>query len=200
MNGILERILNGIDMLKLLVGLGNPGASYQKHRHNVGYWLIDALVEKYKLKPKEKPGYIYYVWEHDFGETYLLKSKKYMNDSGIAVGQIKQFYKWSSDDVWIAYDDMDFEPGVLKIRKGGGAGGHNGVKSIIQNIGSDFYRMRFGVARPSQSEDVKHYVLTSPSVEDRKKIEEAIDNALMYIDLLLEGRYDAFIEKLHAKV
>lgn len=186
-------------MLKLLVGLGNPGAAYKKHRHNVGYWLIDLIVEKYKLKAKEKPGYFYYEWEHEYGVTYLLKSKKYMNELGISVGQIKQFYKWSADDVWIAYDDMDFEPGVLKIRKGGGAGGHNGVKSVISQIGPDFYRMRFGIGRPDPSE-VKNYVLSSPSSTDRKKVEEALSNALMNINLLLEGRYDAFVEKIHSEL
>jgi PTH1 family peptidyl-tRNA hydrolase len=121
-----------------------------------------------------------------------------MNELGVSVGQIKQFYKWSSDDVWVAYDDMDFEPGVLKIRKGGGAGGHNGVKSVISQIGPDFYRMRFGIDRPDPSE-VKNYVLSSPSSDDRKKIEAALDNALMNIDLLLEGRYEAFIEKIHSE-
>jgi|AntRauTorckE5430_2_1112549.scaffolds.fasta_scaffold00026_20 PTH1 family peptidyl-tRNA hydrolase len=186
-------------MLKLLVGLGNPGASYQKHRHNVGYWLIDALVKKHKLKEREKPGYIYYEWAHDFGETILLKSKKYMNDSGHAVQSIQSFYKWDLEDIWVAYDDMDFSPGCLRVKKGKGAGGHNGIKSIIQQVGPDFHRLRFGVDRPKDPGAVKNYVLTSPTVSDRRLIEGAIDNTLMYIDLLCEGRYDAFIEKIHSE-
>lgn len=186
-------------MLKLLVGLGNPGASYQKHRHNVGYWLIDAMVKQYNLKEKEKPGYLYYVWEHEHGETYLLKSKKYMNDSGIAVSQIKQFYKWNAEDVWVAYDDMDFSSGTVRVRKGGSAGGHNGVKSIIQNIGQEFYRLRFGVDRP-EAEDVKKYVLSSPSVSDRKKIEAAIEVTMSHLDLLIMGQYNTFVEKIHSEL
>lgn len=184
-------------MIKVLAGLGNPGNAYKKHRHNVGYWLIDRIVKVHKLKEKEKPGFLYYEWDHDFGQTILLKSKRYMNESGFAIQSVKQFYKYNLEDIWVAYDDMDFEPGVVRVRLGGGAGGHNGIKSVVSQIGSGFYRLRYGVGRPLDASEVKNYVLSSPINKDRDLIEESIDKTLSNIDLLLQGRYDVFTEKLH---
>lgn len=180
------------------MGLGNPGSSYKNHRHNVGFWLIEALVKKHQLVKKEKPGYVYYLWDHAFGQTILVQSKRYMNDSGIAVQKVQSFYKYSLEDVWVAYDDMDFLPGDVKIRLGGGAGGHNGIKSIMQQMGKDFYRLRFGVGRPVAAE-VKNYVLSAPSGEDREKIKKSIERVLVHIDLLCGGQYAMFIEKIHSK-
>lgn len=183
--------------MKLVVGLGNPGKSYENHRHNVGYWLIDQLVKQYGLSKKEKPGYFYYVWQHPHGITYLLKSKSYMNDSGLAVRQLAKFYKFSEKDIWVAYDDMDFKPGCVRVKKQGGAGGHNGIKSVISHIGPGFHRLRFGVDRPADREWVKQYVLTSPSIGERERIWGGIEIVIEHIDLLLKGEYDKFTEKIH---
>ena len=185
--------------MRILAGLGNPGKSYENHRHNVGYWLIDSLIEKYQLSQKEKPGYLVYPWQHDHGTTYLLKSKQYMNDSGLALRQLAQFYKIPPEDIWVAYDDMDFLPGQVRVKKQGGAGGHNGIKSAISHLGPAFHRLRFGVDRPPVPEDVKHYVLTSPSATDRQKIEEAIAIVLSNVDILLAGEYARFTEALHSE-
>lgn len=185
--------------LKILMGLGNPGSAYRNHRHNVGYWLIDYLVDSHQLVEKEKPGYFYYEWNHDFGKTYLLKSKSYMNESGMAFSKMMRFYKYMPSDCWVVYDEMDFLPGVARVKKGGGAGGHNGVKSLIQHAGPDFHRLRLGVGRPSDPSEVRNYVLSVPRQEERKNIEEAMSNALASIDLLLKGQYDAYIEKLHQR-
>ncbi|MCP8352221.1 aminoacyl-tRNA hydrolase [Candidatus Synchoanobacter obligatus] len=184
--------------MKILSGLGNPGRSYENDRHNVGYWLIDALIEAHGLTAKEKPNYYVYIWQHDYGKTYLLKSKQYMNDSGLALRQLMQFYKIPVEDVWVAYDDMDFYPGCSRVKKQGGAGGHNGIKSIISHVGPSFNRLRVGVGRPKDAAEVKQYVLASPSRDDREKIEENIDFVLKHINLLLQGKYASFTEILHS--
>ena len=185
--------------MRILAGLGNPGKSYENHRHNVGYWLIDELIAKYSLSEKEKPGYLYYPWQHDFGTTYLLRSKKYMNDSGLAVRQLANFYKIPVEDVWVAYDDMDFKPGSVRVKKQGGAGGHNGIKSVMAHLGPVFHRLRLGVDRPLSPDEVKQYVLTSPTAGDRREIESAVALVVDNIDLLLKGEYDRFTEKLHSE-
>ena len=186
------------EKMRVLVGLGNPGASYQNHRHNVGYWLLDALIMKLGLPRKEKPGYFVYPWQHSKGTVYLLRSKQYMNDSGLAVRQLMQFYKIPPEDIWVAYDEMDFLPGTVRVKKHGGAGGHNGVKSIISHIGPSFNRMRFGVGRPNDAGMVKQYVLTSPNQDDRLKITASIDFVIDHMDLLIEGQYNQFTEILHS--
>ena len=182
------------------MGLGNPGDRFEGHRHNVGYWMLDKLIQQNQLQKKEKPGYEYYVWQHDFGSTYLLRSKSYMNDSGIALRHLMHYYKIPIEDVWVAYDEMDFAPGIIRIKRGGGAGGHNGVKSIIQHVGPAIARLRFGVGRPSDPSLVKQYVLTSPNASDRSDILDAIDISIEYIDLLLQGKYDDYTAKLHTEI
>lgn len=184
--------------MQILAGLGNPGKSYASHRHNVGYWLIDAIIKKHQLTAKEKPGYWVYPWQHDYGTTYFMKSKQYMNDSGLAIRQLAQFYKIPPQAIWVAYDDMDFLPGQVRVKKQGGAGGHNGIKSTIAHLGPVFNRLRFGVGRPLSPDDVKHYVLSSPSAEDREKIEASIDIVESHIGLLLSGDYAKFTEVLHS--
>lgn len=185
--------------MKILVGLGNPGASYQHHRHNVGYWLIDKLVELHQLPKKEKPGYWVYPWVRPEGTVYLLKSKQYMNDSGLAIRQLMQFYKIKPEDIWVAYDEMDFLPGVVRAKQQGGAGGHNGIKSAISHIGPNFNRLRFGVGRPKNPEVVKQYVLSSPTQGDRQAIMSGIDWVVENLALLITGKYAVFIEKLHSE-
>ena len=185
--------------LKVLAGLGNPGQSYAKHRHNVGYWLLDRLIQKHQLTGKEKPGYVVYPWQHDHGVTYLVRAKSYMNECGQGIGELMNFFKVDPSDLWVAYDDMDFLPGQVRVRKSGGAGGHNGIKSVIQHLGPDFYRLRFGVGRPERREQVKSYVLTQPSVQDQEHIDRVVTFVSDNLDLLLAGKYDEFTEKTHVE-
>lgn len=185
------------DSMRILVGLGNPGSSYKNHRHNVGYWLLDAIIEKYSLQKKEKPGYYVYPWVLPNKTVYLLRPKQYMNDSGLAVKSLMHFYKIQPEDVWVAYDEMDFLPGVVRVKRQGGAGGHNGIKSIISHAGPNFNRLRFGVDRPKDPAAIKQYVLSSPNQTDRQKITKGIDWVIEHIELLIDGQYSQFTEQLH---
>lgn len=183
--------------LKVLVGLGNPGITYLHHRHNAGYWFLDEIINRFGLTKKERPGYFIYPWNHDFGKTYIVRSKAFMNESGIAVSQVVNFYKVDQSSLCVVYDDMDYLPGVARMKKSGGSGGHNGIKSIHAHLGKEFYRLRLGVGRPKDAGAVKRYVLTRPDAEEMHAIKQSIAVAVDHIELLLEGRYDSFIEKIH---
>jgi PTH1 family peptidyl-tRNA hydrolase len=182
---------------KVILGLGNPGLNYLHHRHNVGYWFLDEIIRRFDLSKKEKPGYSVYPWHHAFGTTYLIRPKSYMNECGLALSQAKSFYKAEVGEICVAYDDMDFTPGELRIKRSGGAGGHNGIKSLQAHVGADFYRLRFGVGRPATASAVKSYVLTKPPQDEMIAIQGVVGLAVDHIELLLEGRYDSFTEKLH---
>lgn len=185
--------------LKILAGLGNPGKQFQQHRHNVGYWLIDEIARTHQLAKKERPGYDYYPWQHDYGVTYLFRSHSYMNDSGVALQQMMHYFKVPVESVLLAYDEMDFDPGVVRVKRKGGAGGHNGVKSVIQHVGPAIMRLRFGVGRPLDVEQVRSYVLSSPTAKDQQSIDSAIQLSIENIELLCKGQYDEYIEILHTE-
>jgi PTH1 family peptidyl-tRNA hydrolase len=148
----------------VLVGLGNPGGKYVLNRHNIGFMAIDAIASTYQFSPF-KMKYSAMVSEGTIGEhkVLLCKPLTYMNLSGQPVGDVIRFYKISPDHVYVIHDDLDLEPGQIKVKMGGGNGGHNGLKSLDQHIGKDYWRVRLGIGhpgRPSSGEDmVTNYVL-----------------------------------------
>ena len=142
--------------MKLIVGLGNPGEKYKLNRHNIGYMIVDYLIDKFnasKVSSKFK-GELF-----KSGDFLLLKPTTYMNSAGESVKLVKDFYKIENEDIIVIHDDIDLKPGVLKFKRGGGSGGHNGLKSIDNLIGNDYYRVRVGVGRPEKKEEVINYVL-----------------------------------------
>jgi PTH1 family peptidyl-tRNA hydrolase len=163
----------------------------------VGFWFLDEIINRHQLSKKERPNYMVYPWVHEEGTTYLIRAKSYMNDTGLALSEARNFYKVETDEICVAYDEMDFSPGEMRVKKGGGAGGHNGVKSLQAHVGDNFYRLRFGIGRPSSADQIRSFVLTRPSAEDTLAIQGAIGLAVDHIELLLKGRYDAFTETLH---
>ena len=162
--------------MKLIAGLGNPGAEYANTKHNVGFMLIDALAEHLNAS----------AWKEDFfssvaearigGEKiFLVKPLTYMNNSGEAIGPMLSYYKLSSEDLIVVHDDMDIPVGTVRIRKKGSSGGHNGIKSILSHVGSEaFARVRIGIGRPPVGRTVINHVLASFAPEDLPKIREAI--------------------------
>jgi peptidyl-tRNA hydrolase, PTH1 family len=154
--------------MKILVGLGNPGEKYEQNRHNVGFMAVDIIARHYHASP----------WRRRFqgltadaeigGEKcVLLKPGTYMNESGRAVGEAVHFYKLSATDVFVLHDELDLEPGKLRVKAGGGHAGHNGLKSISAHIGNEFSRVRIGIGHPGNRDVVVHYVLHDFSREDR---------------------------------
>ena len=181
----------------LIVGLGNPGLEYEGTRHNVGFAVVDALCEKYEAKC-EKMKFKSYIGEAKIGGSRVLVQKPltYMNNSGVAVAEASKFYKIEPENIVVIYDDISLDPGVIRIRRKGSAGGHNGMKDIIAYIGEDFPRVKVGIgAKPHPDYDLKDWVLGKFSGEDKEKVSLAANNAVKAIAEMLSRGIDSAMNK-----
>lgn len=187
-----------MNKIKLIIGLGNPGDKYILTRHNIGFIVLDFLSDHLNL-----PG-----WRKNFngltnellapnGKVLLLKPMTYMNNSGKSVLMAMKFYKIEPKEVIVIYDDLDLDLGRIKIKQGGGSGGHNGIKSIEDNVGKDFYRCRVGISRPIYKTEVTNYVLGNFSKEEMKIVDNRL--GLLYNNLsnLLTGNFDLFMNNIN---
>ena len=186
----------GFDMM--IVGLGNPGLEYEKTRHNIGFMAMDALCEKYECECK-KMKFSAYMGDAVIGSkrVLLLKPQTYMNNSGTAVGEAARFYKIAPENILVMYDDISLEPGIIRIRRKGSAGGHNGMKDIIEVLGSDnFPRIKIGVgAKPHPEYDLKDWVLGRFKTEDKDKVQTSLDNTVKAVNELLSRGIDSAMNK-----
>ena len=174
--------------ISLIVGLGNPGSRYADTRHNVGARFVQALSQHYgqplKLDTKHK-GLIAQVTEND-RLIRLYIPNAYMNECGRSIRALVHFYKMPVSSLLVAHDELDFKPGVIKLKDGGGHAGHNGLRDIIRHLGSrDFWRLRFGIGHPGHKDKVTDYVLGKPSLDDNIMIDRAIDETIGQIKALL---------------
>ena len=182
------------------VGLGNPGAKYESTRHNMGFLVVDKLAQNEKLKFNKLRFKAWTAtWEVGGEKVLLMKPQTYMNLSGEAVGQAARFYKIPADHVLVISDDIALPAGKLRIRAGGSAGGHNGLKNIIQHLGTDrFPRIKVGVGSPQQAEhDIADWVTGKPMGEDQKIIIEALDKAVAAIPVLIEQGVDRAMNRFN---
>ncbi len=184
--------------MKLVVGLGNPGPKYERTRHNIGFLAVDEIVRRHGLRsPREKfHGHLY---EGDIGgeRTLVLKPMTFMNNSGESVAPAARFYKLDPADVIVIYDELDLAAGKLKVKRGGGSAGHNGLRSIDAHLGSDYWRVRLGVGHPGLRELVLHY-LTGQSFppEDTVWLDKLLPAVAEALPLMLEARDSAFMSKV----
>ena len=188
--------------IKLIVGLGNPGQKYAQTRHNVGFMFIDALAEKYNITLKEiNKFYGLASKENLFGHSvWLLKPQTYMNLSGKSVASILNFYKFDIDETLVIYDELDLPVGTAKLKKGGGHGGHNGLRDIIAATGSkEFYRLRLGIGHPGDRNKVVSWVLNRPTPDEEISIARCIDKGLSVLPDLLDGKLEKAMKDLHTK-
>ena len=184
----------------LVVGLGNPGVKYESTRHNMGFLVVDKLAQNEKLKFNKLRFKAWTAtWEVSGERVLLMKPQTYMNLSGEAVGQAARFYKIPADHVLVISDDIALPAGKLRIRAGGSAGGHNGLKNIIQHLGTDrFPRIKVGVGSPQQAEhDIADWVTGKPMGEDQKVIIEALDKAVAAIPVLIEQGVDRAMNRFN---
>ncbi len=187
--------------IRLIVGLGNPGREYESTRHNAGYWWVDELARLQNLNFKNEPkfhGLMARGQLHDH-EMLLLKPQTFMNVSGRSVGALAQFYKIAPAEILVAHDELDLPPGVARLKLGGGPGGHNGLKDIIAHLGTkDFWRLRLGIGHPGERSEVSNFVLHDPRREERELIDAAMQRALDVAHLIIEGKTEAAMLKLHS--
>ena len=187
--------------MKLIVGLGNPSKEYEQTRHNAGFWFIDELAWQWKVSLKEDKKYFGEVARvsRAEGDVWLLKPLTFMNLSGKAVGALAQFYKIKPEEILVVHDELDIPCGRIRLKRGGGNGGHNGLKDSQAKLGTaDFYRLRLGIDHPGDKALVSAYVLNKPSAEDKQKIEEAIGKSLQGLPLIMEGKWEEATRFLHS--
>ncbi len=188
--------------IKLIVGLGNPGQKYAQTRHNVGFWFVDALCEKYNLQLKEQKKFFGLTNKVSIAshELWLLKPQTFMNLSGKSVVALASFYKIKTDEMLVVYDELDLPVGSAKLKKGGGHGGHNGLRDIIAMTGNnDFYRLRLGIGHPGHKSKVTSWVLNRANNDDEISIQRAIEKSLTIIEDLLDGKLEKAMKDLHTK-
>lgn len=186
--------------IRLIVGLGNPGRDYEQTRHNAGFWLVDQVAHKYAVTPTVQSKFFGMVakFNHHGDDIYLLKPQTYMNVSGRAVLSLMNFFKIPSTQMLVVHDELDFAPGIVKFKLGGGNGGHNGLKDIDRVIGRDYWRLRIGIGHPGDKNKVADYVLKPPSVEDKIVILTALDRAVNVFDMVLSGEFNSAMRQLHS--
>jgi PTH1 family peptidyl-tRNA hydrolase len=187
--------------LRLIVGLGNPGADYVDTRHNAGFWLIDEIAAEQGLS---------FRFEKRFNadeckfkaqgrDVFLLKPQTFMNRSGQAVAALARYYKIAPAEILVIHDELDLSPGTNRIKQAGGHGGHNGLRDIVNHLGSrEFFRVRVGIGHPGDASQVINYVLHKPSVADLHAIETANRDTLAVMPLVIEGRIDKAMQALHS--
>ncbi len=189
-------------MIRLLVGLGNPGPEYEATRHNAGFWWIDEVARKLGTTLMPERSYFGLVARvnRPEGPVWLLEPMTFMNLSGKAVAALARFFKIAPDEILVAHDELDLQPGQMKLKLGGSHAGHNGLKDIHAQLGSpDYWRLRLGIGHPGVKAEVINYVLRKPSPEHREAIEKAIDQSLAALDLILPGDMERAMMKVHAK-
>jgi PTH1 family peptidyl-tRNA hydrolase len=190
------------ESIALVVGLGNPGQQYQYTRHNAGAMFLQKLCDsgKVELRPESKFHGRSARIDIAGQELRLLFPTTYMNNSGKAVAAIAQYYKLPPQRILVAYDELDLPIGTTRLKKGGGPGGHNGVRDVISALGSpDFIRLRFGIAHPGDSDKVLDYVLGEFSRADAALIDAEFDKALALMPLLVQGKLQIAMNRLHTK-
>lgn len=176
----------------LIIGLGNPEEEYAKTRHNMGFDVINQIAEQNKIEiSKKKFDALYGTGVIEKEKVILLKPQTYMNLSGQAVRKWMDFYKLQKEDIILIYDDMDIEPGKIKVRKQGGPGGHNGMKSVIQQIGTEeFTRIRIGIGRPNHETDKINYVIGKTSEEEQKILKQGVNQAVKAVESIIQNGVD----------
>jgi PTH1 family peptidyl-tRNA hydrolase len=177
-------------MIKLMVGLGNPGPDYAATRHNAGFWWVDAVARQLKTSLLADRGYHGLVARVNGvdGPLWLLEPQTYMNLSGKSVAALARFFKIEPQDILVAHDELDLPPGEVKLKFGGGHAGHNGLRDIHAQLGSaDYWRLRLGIGHPGVKAEVANYVLGRPVAEHREAIEAAIARSLQALDALRAG-------------
>jgi len=187
--------------LKLIVGLGNPGKEYEATRHNAGFWWVDELARLHNANFKADSKFHGLIAKANLHghEVHLLKPQTFMNVSGRAVGAVAQFYKIEPAQILVVHDELDLPPGSAKLKLGGGHGGHNGLKDIIAHLGAkEFWRLRVGIGHPSERAEVVNYVLNAPRKEEQVLIDEALQRAQDVAALIIEGKLEAAMLKLHS--
>ena len=186
--------------VSLIVGLGNPGSEYEKTRHNAGFWFLDELARQQNLSFKVEKKFHGEVARYKYAgeDVWLLKPTTFMNLSGQSVQALAHFYKINLDEILVVHDELDLSVDTARLKKGGGHGGHNGLRDITSKMGgNNFLRLRIGIGHPGDKNKVTNHVLKKASTDDQISIERDIERALNVLPLVIEGEVQKAMNELH---
>jgi PTH1 family peptidyl-tRNA hydrolase len=191
--------------IRAIIGLGNPGPQYDATRHNVGFWLVDAVARQSASGWQREQKFQAELAKPATGSAagcWLVKPQTFMNRSGLSAQALAQFYRLAPEELLVVHDELDIAPGEIRLKQGGGHGGHNGVRDIASSLGSaDFWRLRLGIGHPrtlNLKQDVADFVLHRPSVDETIEIERAIDRCLQELSAMVRGDFAVAQRVLHA--
>jgi PTH1 family peptidyl-tRNA hydrolase len=186
--------------LSLIVGLGNPGPEYQDTRHNAGFWFLDRLAADLGGSWRAESKFQSVICRVRLGghDLWLMKPSTFMNHSGRAVSALMRFHQFQADEILVVHDELDLAPGVARLKKGGGSGGHNGLKDISAALSTpDYWRLRLGIGHPGDRNEVVNFVLRRPSREEQELEDDAIVRALLVMPQVAEGQFERAQMALH---
>ncbi len=188
------------EQFELIVGLGNPGPNYAQTRHNAGFWLLDRIAEHFNQSFRQDTKFSgeRIQIQHKGREIHLLKPSTFINRSGQPVAKLAHYYKIPAEKILIAHDELDLEPGITRLKRQGGHGGHNGLRDLISQLGSrEFWRLRIGIGHPGHRDQVVDYVLNKPRKHEALEIDRALDNTMISLPDILSGRLEQAMQQLH---
>jgi len=187
--------------LTMIAGLGNPGEKHERTLHNAGFWFVDALARKFGGRFRHEKKFDAEVCKVSISgrDVWLAKPQSYMNLSGQPVRGMLDYYRLDVENLLVAHDEIDLPPGTVRLKKGGGHGGHNGLRDIIRHCGADFMRLRIGVGHPGDKSRVTGYVLQRASSDVEATIEKNIDDAIAVMPILMDDGLNAAMKRLHTK-
>ena len=188
--------------IALVAGLGNPGSKYDDTRHNAGFWFLDQVARRDGATFRGESRFLGDATEVHVGgaRVRLLKPTTFMNRSGQSVAALMRFFKLSPEQLLVVHDELDLPPGVVRLKFGGGPGGHNGLKDIIAHVGDrNFHRLRVGIGHPGQRQQVLNYVLNRPQADEQKLIDESLDDCLRFFDDMAKGDFERAMNHLHQR-
>ena len=189
-------------VIRLIAGLGNPGREYADTRHNAGFWFLEEVARKAGASLRLETRFHGAVARINlYGqEVWLIAPQTYMNVSGQALAALASYYKITPEEMLVVHDELDLLPGTARLKRGGGPGGHNGLKDIIARLGPDFWRLRIGIGHPGDKDAVADFVLHRPSQPEETLMRDALDQSLSALPLMVAGDMAAAMQQLHTKV
>ena len=187
--------------IRIIAGLGNPEEKYERTLHNAGFWFVDELARKYggSFRYEKKFDADYCRINLHGEDVWLVKPQSYMNCSGQPIRGMLDYYRLKANQLLVAHDEIDLPPGTVRLKEGGGHGGHNGLRDIIKHCGNGFLRLRLGVGHPGEKHKVTNYVLKRGSADIEAAVERNIDEAIDVMPELVDGNVSAAMKKLHTK-
>ncbi|MDJ0792766.1 MAG: aminoacyl-tRNA hydrolase [Woeseiaceae bacterium] len=187
--------------IRIIAGLGNPEEKYERTLHNAGFWFVDELARKYggSFRYEKKFDADYCRINLHGEDVWLVKPQSYMNCSGQPIRGILDYYRLRANQLLVAHDEIDLPPGTVRLKEGGGHGGHNGLRDIIKHCGNEFLRLRLGVGHPGEKHKVTNYVLKRGSSDVESAVEQNIDDAIDVMPEVVDGNVSAAMKKLHTK-